>query len=185
MCFRRAFVVAVVTTPAPRDSPDRSCVASASTPSTTAAARGFHLRLDRAALAVGQIADLQQRIDEEAKAEFGRQPSGARCAAHRRGRAASRSAMTLRTEAGDSVIGMRREILREPTGSPVARYDSTICRKISRERSSSCARPSEGDPDASNFMGPDGFHGFHSICASQSALSQVLPLTRRFSLLER
>ena len=29
--------------------------------------------------------------------------------------------MTLRTEAGDSVIGSARERLREPTGSPVAR----------------------------------------------------------------
>ncbi len=29
--------------------------------------------------------------------------------------------MTLRTEAGDSVIGMMRDRLREPTGSPVAR----------------------------------------------------------------
>ncbi len=29
--------------------------------------------------------------------------------------------MTLRTEAGDSVIGMIRDRLREPTGSPVVR----------------------------------------------------------------
>ena len=29
--------------------------------------------------------------------------------------------MTLRTEAGDKVIGMMRDRLREPTGSPVAR----------------------------------------------------------------
>jgi hypothetical protein len=29
--------------------------------------------------------------------------------------------MTLRTEAGDRVIGMMRAILREPAGSPVAR----------------------------------------------------------------
>src|ERR1700722_159173 len=48
--------------------------------------------------------------------------------------------MTLRTEAGDSVIGMMREWLREPTGSPVARELSTIWRKISRERSLSWAR---------------------------------------------
>ena len=43
--------------------------------------------------------------------------------------------MTLRTEAGDSVIGSARERLREPTGSPVARYVSTMRLKISRERS--------------------------------------------------
>ena len=35
--------------------------------------------------------------------------------------ACSRSAMTLRTEAGDSAIGSSLEMLREPTGSPVAR----------------------------------------------------------------
>jgi hypothetical protein len=29
--------------------------------------------------------------------------------------------MTLRTDAGDSVIGMIRDRLREPTGSPVVR----------------------------------------------------------------
>ncbi|MGY3122342.1 hypothetical protein ACVWXQ_006279 [Bradyrhizobium sp. S3.14.4] len=29
--------------------------------------------------------------------------------------------MTLRTEAGDSGIAISREILRDPTGSPVAR----------------------------------------------------------------
>src|SRR3990167_7125722 len=48
--------------------------------------------------------------------------------------------MTLRTDAGESHTGTRREILRDPAGSPVARYDSTIWRKISRERSSICAR---------------------------------------------
>jgi hypothetical protein len=43
--------------------------------------------------------------------------------------------MTLRIEAGDSVMGRWRERLREPTGSPVVRYDSTICLKMVRERS--------------------------------------------------
>src|SRR5262245_3497214 len=52
----------------------------------------------------------------------------------------SRSDMTLRTEAGDSVIGSWRARLREPTGSPVARYVSTISRKIVRERSLSRCR---------------------------------------------
>ncbi|MCR6629605.1 MAG: hypothetical protein NVV74_05850 [Magnetospirillum sp.] len=30
---------------------------------------------------------------------------------------------------------MRRDSVREPTGSPVCTYSSTMCRKISRERS--------------------------------------------------
>ena len=42
--------------------------------------------------------------------------------------------MTLRTVAGESAIGSRRAMLREPTGSPVVRKPSTIWRKISRER---------------------------------------------------
>ena len=29
--------------------------------------------------------------------------------------------MTLRTEAGDNVLGRMREMVREPTGSPVSR----------------------------------------------------------------
>ncbi len=44
--------------------------------------------------------------------------------------------MTLRTEAGESAVGSRREMLREPTGSPVSRYWSTMRLKISRERRS-------------------------------------------------
>src|SRR3954470_6463214 len=43
--------------------------------------------------------------------------------------------MTLRTEAGESVIGRARDRLREATGSPGVRELSTIWRKISRERS--------------------------------------------------
>ena len=46
----------------------------------------------------------------------------------------SRSCITLRTEAGDREIGSMRDKCREPTGSPVVRYDSTMRRKISRER---------------------------------------------------
>src|SRR3954471_2123580 len=45
--------------------------------------------------------------------------------------------MTLRTDAGDSDIGRILEIWRDPTGSPVARYDSTIRLNISRDRRSS------------------------------------------------
>src|SRR4029077_17388241 len=54
---------------------------------------------------------------------------------------------TLRTEAGDSGIEIRRARLREPTGSPAARWLSTIWRKISRERSLSATRL--GWPDLS------------------------------------
>ncbi len=42
--------------------------------------------------------------------------------------------MTLRTEAGDSEIGNRRDRCRDPIGSPLARYESTMRRKISRAR---------------------------------------------------
>src|SRR5258708_17100945 len=46
----------------------------------------------------------------------------------------SRSCITLRTEAGDKDIGSMRDRCREPTGSPEERYESTMLRKISRER---------------------------------------------------
>ena len=48
----------------------------------------------------------------------------------------SRSAMTLRIEAGDRVIGRSWESVREPTGSPDVRKASTRWRKMSRCRSS-------------------------------------------------
>jgi hypothetical protein len=48
--------------------------------------------------------------------------------------------MTFLTEAGDSAIGSMRLMLREPTGSPVARYESTMRLKISRERRSRVCR---------------------------------------------
>src|SRR4029450_1066125 len=46
----------------------------------------------------------------------------------------SRSDMTLRTEAGDSVMGSARLRLREPTGSPGGRWVSTIPLEVSGER---------------------------------------------------
>ena len=54
--------------------------------------------------------------------------------------------MTLRMEAGDSAMGSRRDRFFEPTGSPVARYRSTIWRKISRERSFNAASVPAADP---------------------------------------
>ena len=41
--------------------------------------------------------------------------------------------MTLRMDAADSSIPPFDKV-RDPTGSPVSRYDSTICLKMSRER---------------------------------------------------
>src|SRR5689334_2697109 len=53
--------------------------------------------------------------------------------------------MTFRTEAGDSDMGRMRLRLREPTGSPVSRYESTMRLKISRERRSRLASPEPDD----------------------------------------
>src|SRR5438874_8683482 len=47
----------------------------------------------------------------------------------------SRSAITLRIEAGDRVRGRRWDRVREPTGSPEVRNASTKWRKTSRGRS--------------------------------------------------
>ena len=115
-------LLAVSTTPAERVRPDSICEASVSTFSTDLPRAGAgHLRLDRAAVCLGEVADLHQRIDEEAQAQFGRQPPGRGVRGDRSGPSCSRSDITLRTEAGDSVIGRMRDRLREPTGSPVVR----------------------------------------------------------------
>ncbi len=55
----------------------------------------------------------------------------------------SRSAMTLRTEAGESCMSSILEMARDPTGSPVSRYRSTSRRKISWLRAESASRNSE------------------------------------------
>ena len=52
--------------------------------------------------------------------------------------------MVLRIEAGERPTPASFESVRDPTGSPVVRYDSTISRKISRARPSSELRSEEG-----------------------------------------
>ena len=77
-CLRRAFCLLVTTTPAPRDRPDRSeeaCDSAVSRVWPEAAA--LHLCLDALALVDGEIADLEERVDEEAQADLRRQAPGA------------------------------------------------------------------------------------------------------------
>ncbi len=80
-----------------------------------AAADGGALSLDGLALGIGQPAELEKPVDEEPEAEVGRQ-------APRRGMGGveEASAITLRMVAGDSATPSRREIVREPTGSPLS-----------------------------------------------------------------
>src|SRR5712691_90669 len=66
-CLSRGLVVAAVTTPAPRDNPERS----------TDASGGLDLGFDGAALVLGEVADLQERVDEEAQPKLGGQAAGA------------------------------------------------------------------------------------------------------------
>ncbi len=121
MCLSRTSVLPAVTTPAPRDRPESRLEASASTPSTVwarAAARtcvSIELRSSSETSPISSSASTKKRRPRS----VGSRPAlvcGAKISP-----AASRSAITLRTEAGESVIGMRREMLREPAGSPVAR----------------------------------------------------------------
>ena len=78
-CFSRGFDFAVSTTPAARLKPESRPEASVSTASTDfGLARGRDLRLDRLAVLFGEIADLHQRVDEEAQSELGRQPARGR-----------------------------------------------------------------------------------------------------------
>ena len=136
ICFRRGFVFVAVTTPAPRDKPESSAEASPSTesmlPPRIALTCASMLRRSFSGRSpISRSASTKKR----SPCCVGKRP--ALVCGEKMSPAASRSAITLRTEAGDSCIGIMRERLREPTGSPVARYDSTIWRKISRERSSS------------------------------------------------
>src|SRR5580704_14836643 len=90
--------------------------------------------LDAAAFVFGQPADLQQTVDKKAQPELGRQPPS-RSMWRVEQPSSSRSAITLRIVAGDKFWPRRRDRVREPIGSPVATYPSTIRRKISRLRS--------------------------------------------------
>ena len=112
--------LAASTTPAARVRPDSSCEASVSTFSTDCAG-GRDLRFDRAAVVLGEVADLHQRIDEEAQTQFGRQPAG-------RGVRRIDEAELFEVRHDVAHRGGRQRhrhdharILREPTGSPVAR----------------------------------------------------------------
>ena len=79
MCLSRTSVLLVSTTPAPRVRSDRRLVVSASAPSKPPAlGGGAHLAVDPRALLAPEVAELQQRVDEEPQAQLGRQTSGAR-----------------------------------------------------------------------------------------------------------
>ena len=67
-----------------------------------AVARRPDLRLDDAALLVGQVAELHEGVDEEAQALAASAAGRPRCAAHRSRPRCSRSLITLRIVAGDS-----------------------------------------------------------------------------------
>ena len=60
----------------------------------------------------------------------------------------SRSAITLRIEAGDRASGRRWDSVREPTGSPEARKAYTKWRKTSRGRSVKPCGITKGERDS-------------------------------------
>jgi hypothetical protein len=108
------------------------------------AADGFHLMRRSTAARLRQIADLHQRIDKEAQAQLRSAGGPPLYAARRSARSCSRSDITLRTDAGDSGIGdQARNVARADRLAGGEIRLSTICRKISRDRSlSSPARHS-------------------------------------------
>ena len=120
-CLRRTLDFAVSTTPAARVRPDNSPEASVSTVSTdlawpeAATCASMALR----SLSVRSPICISASTKKRKPFSVGRRPAEVWGAYTRP--ACSRSDITLRTEAGDSVIGMMRDRLREPTGSPVAR----------------------------------------------------------------
>ena len=109
----------VTTTPAPRETPDSMAEASARAVSRVwpeAAARicaSMRARSSEVTSPISIMASTKKRRP----VSVGRRPAlvcGAKISP-----AASRSAITLRIEAGESAIGRMRERWREPTGSPV------------------------------------------------------------------
>ncbi len=116
-CLSRVLVLLASTTPAPRDRPDSRLDASASTPSRErpAAALTWASMAARSS-PVGSPTSIMASTKKRRPFSVGMRPAEV-CGAKIRP-ASSRSDMTLRTEAGESVIGMMREMLREPSGSP-------------------------------------------------------------------
>ena len=75
MCFSGCSVLGAMTTPAQRDRPDNSVVACSSA-SVTLRPTVRAARLDALALVLGEVADFQQAVDEQAQPGIGRQAAG-------------------------------------------------------------------------------------------------------------
>ena len=121
MCFSRAFILGARMTPAQWESPDNSVVASPSTSSTRR--WRFDAAICASIMARSSVGMAPSSITASTKK---RRPCsvGIRPAlvwGEKISPASSRSIMTLRTEAGERLCGRMREIVRDPTGSPVAR----------------------------------------------------------------
>ena len=78
-----------------------------------------HLAVDLLALFLGEAAQLQQPVDEQAQAALGRQPAGRGV-----GRVEQPGLLQIRHDVADGGrrqrLASRRESVREPTGSPVS-----------------------------------------------------------------
>ena len=121
MCLSRTFDCVVNTTPAEWVRPDKVCEASVSTfsserPLPVAATCAS---IERRSFSVRSPICISASTKKRRPSSVGSRPAEV-CGAKIRP-SCSRSDITLRTEAGDSVIGNSRARLREPTGSPVAR----------------------------------------------------------------
>ena len=121
ICLSRTFACAVSTTPAERVKPDKVCEASVSTVSSDLPlpVPATWASIERRSLSVRSPICISASTKKRRPSSVGSRPAEV-CGAKIRP-SCSRSDITLRTEAGDSVIGSRRARLREPTGSPVAR----------------------------------------------------------------
>ena len=121
MCFSRALIFGATITPAQCDRPESSVVAS---PSTSSMRRWrFEAAICASIRARSSVGMAPTSISASTKkrrpCSVGTRPAlvwGAKISP-----ASSRSIITLRTEAGDRFCGRMREMVREPTGSPVSR----------------------------------------------------------------
>ena len=120
MCLSLGFTFGVTTTPAQLDRPESRLVASASVSSMRPERADSPSRLSMAAVCVSASGPSSSSASTKKRRPccVGSRP--AEVCGEKISPASSRSAMTLRTDAGDRFTGRMREMVRDPTGSPVS-----------------------------------------------------------------
>ena len=134
MCLTAPSDFGASTSPAAADRPERRELASASVSSRLRPDAASAAEIDTRSSSVSSPKFSRPSTNRRNPWSVGRRPAevwGANSSP-----ASVRSAMTLRMVAGERLMGRRRARVRDPTGSPVATYCSTISRSTAAERAS-------------------------------------------------